>query len=62
MDGLDPLVDVTLEGVEEGTVIELLGRKVGDARSCTRCASLFNDALDNRMDDEMRLRNLHILL
>ena len=62
LDGLDPLVDVTLEGVEEGTVIELLGRKVGDARSCTRCASLFNDALDNRMDDEMRLRNLHILL
>lgn len=33
LNGLDPLVDVTLEGVEEGTIVELLRRNIGDTRS-----------------------------
>lgn len=32
LDRLDPLIDMALKGVEEGTIVELLRRNVGDTR------------------------------
>lgn len=62
LDGLDPLIDMALQGVEEGAVVQLLGRYIGDTRPGTGCASLLYYALDDRVNDEMRLWNLDILL
>ena len=44
LDGLDPLVDVTLEGVEEGAVAEKLRWQVGYRRSRIRRSCLFRRA------------------
>ena len=59
---LYPLVDVTLEGVEERAVIEKLRWDIGDVWSRPGGAGLFDDTLDDGVDDEMRLWNLDVLL
>ena len=56
------MVDVTLESVEEGAIVELLGGNVGDAWPCTICAGLFDNTLDERVNDEVGLRYFDVLL